>query len=145
MHSKYFLLKWAPSHNSTQENLSMNNLTVSNILSRLDPRADVPWGFMIYIVIVLSLITLFMQKENSPFLITLLLSGAIMASLIEKVQSLDRGWVISFQGFILRAVMLTFPLVVAGMTKTPKSRGFAIGAALMGGIYLFARWATNPR
>lgn len=119
----------------------MNNLTVSTILDKLNPMKDIPWGFMIYIVIVLCLITLFMQKENSPFLITLLLAGAVMAGLMEKISVFSPN---NFGAFILRTVMLTFPLIVAGMTKTPKSRGFAIGAALMGGLFLFARWATLP-
>ena len=119
----------------------MNNLQVNQILAKLSPANDVPWGFMIYTVIILCLITLFMQKENSPFLITLLLAGAVMAGLMEQIGVFTPN---NFGAFMLRTVMLTFPLVVAGMTKTPKSRGFAIGAAIMGGIFLFARWATLP-
>ncbi len=111
----------------------MNNPTVSNILDKLKP-TDI-WGFAIYIVIVLCLITLFMQKENSPFLITLLLAGGVMAALMEKIQ------VFALNNCV---VMMVFPLIVVGMTKTPKSRGFALGAALIAGLYLFGRWATLP-
>ena len=118
----------------------MNNLTVTNILDKLKP-IDL-WGWMIYIVIVLSLITLFMQKENSPFLITLLLAGGVMAALMEKIQVFSLN---NFGAFILRIIMMVFPLIVVGMTKSPKSRGFALGAAIMAGLYLFARWATLPK
>jgi hypothetical protein len=120
----------------------MNKIAVGQILSKLNPMNNIPWGFMIYIVIILCIITLFMQKENSPFLISLMLAGAILAGIMEQIAVFTPNF---FGAFILRIIMMVFPLVVAGMTKTPKSRGFAIGAALMGGLFLFARWATLPR
>src|SRR5258706_12415848 len=109
----------------------MNNPTVSNILDKLKP-TDI-WGFAIYIVIVLCLITLFMQKENSPFLITLLLAGGVMAAFMEKIQGFALN---NFGAFILRVFMMVFPLIVVGMRKKPKSRGFLVGAALKRGLYL---------
>jgi uncharacterized membrane protein YhaH (DUF805 family) len=133
-----------------------NQLDFNTILQRLNPFAatggDVLWGIWIYIIMALVFITLMLQDETKQkeihLNITILLSIVLLCCLVDKVAvgtgrrlyPLDRKQI---EVFFLRVPMFVFPIVIAGMTRTGKSRGWAIVAGILGGIYLFARWLTE--
>ena len=114
---------------------------VKQILARLQPN-DI-WGWWLYIIVILVLLTLLMQKQGSPLLGTLMLAGSIMSALILKVSTFSAYNF--FTSFIFTIVLWVFPLVVAGMTKSPKSRIPALLAAFLGAVFMFAKWATMPK
>ncbi len=135
----------------------MNNVQLTEILSRLGPNfqppyigyAFLPSALALYAMFFLALITQSMQK-TSTLTITMLMTTVMMATLIDKVAvgvpgGLPATGTASLPVFILRAPMFTFPLIVAGMTKSPKSRLPAILGGLIGGAYLFLRWFVDQR
>jgi hypothetical protein len=113
---------------------------------------DVVWGIWIYLIMALVFITLMLQDETKQkevhLQITILLSIVLLACLIDKVgvgtgrrnYPIDRKQI---EAFFLRVPMFVFPIVIAGMTRTGKSRGWGIVAGILGGIYLFARWLSE--
>lgn len=120
----------------------------SQVLQRLNPFADPSpiWGIFLYIIAILAIVTLVLQKNPSTTL-SILLSIVIMSALIDKVAT---GMIPEFspQGFtifVLRTGMFAIPLLVAGMTRTGKSRMPAIICGLLGGTYLFLRWFFDMR
>jgi hypothetical protein len=132
----------------------MSGLTLSKVLGALNPlqppNAAVA-GITLYVIAVLTLIGLFMQKEGSTR-DTIFLSIVLLGCLIDKIATTSTlmnqitGFTqTSFGIFIMRTLMFTLPLVVAGSTKAPKSRGVLIGAGALSAIYLFARWFFEIR
>ncbi len=118
-------------------------MDIHSILGRLSPNFPDPvHGWWIYIIIVLLFITMFMQRAGSALSITFLLAGAIMAGLIEKIQAFNHHPV-EFLAFAMVMLMVVFPLVVAGMTKSPKSRLPAILATILSLVYLIVLWASS--
>src|SRR5579859_3658221 len=118
--------------------ISDQNLNIQSFLVRLKP--GTLFGWWIYVILVLLIITMLMQKSGSSMTITLLLAASIMCGLIVKVQAFPPG---NFLGYVCAMLMAVFPLVVVGMTRTPKSRlpgGIAVVLAL---IFLVAFWASN--
>lgn len=93
-------------------------------------------GYVIYFLIFLYLITLFLQKK-SDFSITLLLAGAVMAALLDKIQAFR---IDSFGAFLMHVAMFAAPLIAGGMTKWERSRPPAIFAGVIGVLYFIARW-----
>jgi hypothetical protein len=93
-------------------------------------------GYVLYFLIFLYIVVLMFQKKSNLF-ITILMTIAIMCALIDKIDAIPRA---SFGVFIVRILMFTIPLVVAGMTKWEKARGPGILAGFIAVVYLFARW-----
>lgn len=117
------------------------------ILQRLAPSYPSPiYGITLYIIIILSIITLFLQKKSN-LQITILIAITVMCGLIDKINAWQtfNGANTQFVALMLRIVIFVVPLIVAGMTKWEKSRGPAILAGIIGGIYLFARWFFEQR
>src|SRR6266849_3972170 len=117
------------------------SIQLRNILNALKP-TDI-WGWWLYIIVVLVLITLLMQGERSPLLATIMLASSIMSALILKVTTFNIYNF--FTSFLFAVILWVFPLVVAGMTKNPKSRIPAVLAAFLGAVWMFAKWATMPK
>jgi hypothetical protein len=132
----------------------MPKLDVSTILTALNPTQPPEALFasiVCYLIALLTLVALFMQKEGSTR-DTVFLSIVIMACLIDKIAatSILRDKMPglthnSFIIFMIRVAMFVFPMIVAGSTKNEKSRPMLIGVGLLGGAYLFARWFFEIR
>lgn len=118
----------------------MPGLTLKEVLARLSPlEPNFLIGFSLYFIFILLIITMMLQRKSN-LNITLLLSAAIMCGLIDKVAT---GAVINprtFGVYALRIAMFIAPMIVAGMTRSPKSRLPAIIASLSAGAYMFLRW-----
>ena len=110
---------------------------MQQILGKLNVNSSVGIsGWVLYVLIFLYVIILMLQKKSNLF-ITILMTIAIMCALIDKIDALPHQ---SFGVFIVRILMFTIPLVVAGMTKWEKARGPGILAGFIAVVYLFARW-----
>ncbi len=114
---------------------------MQNILARLNITADFPWGYVLYFVIAMAVLTLMLQKQSN-LTITVLMAICIMAALLEKIQAIDP---FTIWAHLTRIAMFVMPLVVAGMTRTSRSRGPAILCGLTAAVYMFARWAQTPK
>jgi hypothetical protein len=99
-------------------------------------------GIWLYLIMILLVITMMMQKAGSSMMITLMLGGAIMCALIEKIQGFEKSNQI-FLAFGMCMLMTVFPLVVVGMTRSPKSRLPAGAAVLFSVIYLLFFWISH--
>ena len=114
---------------------------MQNILTKLNIQNDFPWGYVLYFIIAMAALTLVLQKQGN-LTITVLMSIAIMAALISKIEAIPRY---DLFAHLTRILMFVLPLVVAGMTRTPKSRGPAILAGLAAIIYMVAMWLQTPK
>ncbi len=105
------------------------------------------WDWMLYVIAVLALITLLLQGKKGSLTMTILLSAVILCALIDKVNLVNQQVYrkTTFGAYIVHIIMFVSPTVVAGMTKAPKSRGWAIMTAFMGAVYLFAFWFIEQR
>jgi|SRR5450432_3052118 hypothetical protein len=117
------------------------SLLLHNLQLKLAPN-DI-WGWWLYAVIVFVGIALLLQRQGSPLLGTVMLAGSIMSGLLLKITTFS---LYDFFGsFLFSIILWVFPLVVVGMTKSPKSRLPALIAAVLGAIWMFAKWATLPK
>ena len=123
------------------------------ILTKLSPLSNnQPWGFILYTVLVLIFITMLLQK-NAGLGITMLLSGVMLICVIDQVAPTSGSTAGYGSGssenyflpFMLRVAMFAIPLMVAGMTKSEKSRPFAILAFVIGVVYWLIRWTQIPK
>jgi hypothetical protein len=114
---------------------------MQNILTRLNIQNDFPWGYVLYFIIIMCVLALALQKQGTLTL-TILMSIAIMAALIEKIEALPKFDIFAH---LTRIVMFVMPLVFAGMTRTSRSRAPSALAALAAIIYMFARWVQTPK
>src|SRR4051794_26190672 len=127
----------------------MQQINFQEILHRLainyqGPSDALPWGYIIYTMMFLYVVTLFLQKKSN-LTITLLMGAALLCALLDKVaigqiSGFQKG---QFGAFFIRIIMFTVPLVVAGMTKWGKSRGPGILAGIIGAVYLLGRWYVD--
>ena len=130
------------------------HINLSQVIGALNPTQPPEMafaGWAIYVIAVLTFVCLLMQKEGSTR-DTVFLSIVIFSLLIDKIVAtsplrdtipgLDHA---SFGVFMIRVADLVFPMIVAGSTKTEKSRFPLILTGLLGGVYLFARWFFEIR
>ncbi len=125
---------------------------MSNILAALKP-VDF-WGYLVYLIILMDVLLLVLQKESNLFL-NFLMAIAILAGIINELGlnnpgtlTVQRGVLhdmldtqhYNFANFMLGVAMFVFPLVVVGMTKTARSRIPGILGVLLAGLFLFGRW-----
>jgi hypothetical protein len=119
-------------------------------------------GILVYIVIVMGILTLFMQGNKGTLMLTVFMAVSIMAGLIEELTtniartgaSFNMGSGVfrdmvtryppSFANFFVGIIMFVGPLVVAGMTKVGKARPPAILAFLSALLFLFIYWLGVP-
>ncbi len=134
--------------------LIAQQLSLAAVLNALKPINF--WGWLLYIVIVMDLLTMFLQKKGT-LMLTIFLSISILTAFINELGSnnpnigsggdvfssmLKTG---SFANWMIGILMFVFPLVVAGMTKTGRSRLPAILGGIFAMIYVFGRYATMPK
>ena|SRR5712692_2284745 len=130
------------------------HINLSQVLNALNPTQPPEMalaGWAIYVIAALTFVCLLMQKEGSTR-DTVFLSIVIFSLLIDKIVAtsalrdtipgMDHA---SFGVFMIRVADLVFPMIVAGSTKTEKSRFPLILTGLLGGVYLFARWFFEIR
>ncbi len=105
------------------------------------------WDWMVYIIAVLALITLLLQGKKGSLTMTIMLSAVILCCIIDKVNLVNQQLYSKreFGAYLVHIIMFVSPTVVAGMTKAPKSRGWAIMTALMAAVYLFGFWFIEQR
>jgi hypothetical protein len=111
------------------------------LLRALNITTDFPWGYVLYFIIFMAVLTLMLQKQSN-LTITIFMAICILAALIEKIQAVDK---FSIWAHLTRIVMFVMPLVSAGMTRTGRSRPPAIIAGVTAGIYMLLRWAMMPK
>lgn len=125
---------------------------MSSILTALKP-IDF-WGYLVYLIIVMDMLLIFLQKESNLFL-NVLMAAAILAGIINELGLNSQGTIslgtgvlhdmlvtdkFSFANFMLDVIMFVFPLIVVGMTKTPRSRIPGVLAVVLAGLFLFGHW-----
>ncbi|MHB8747877.1 MAG: hypothetical protein ACYDBJ_01655 [Aggregatilineales bacterium] len=125
---------------------------MSNILAALKP-IDF-WGYLVYLIILMDMLLIFLQKESNLFL-NILMAIAILAGIINELGLNNQGSLnvgsgvfsqmlvtnkFSFANFMLDVAMFVFPLIVVGMTKTPRSRIPGILGVVLAGLFLFRHW-----
>src|SRR5689334_4484533 len=99
-------------HSRNPEEALMDKLRP--LLDKLNITADFPWGYVLYFIIAMAVLTLMLQKQSN-LTITIFMAICIMAALIEKIQAIDQ---FSFFAHLTRIIMFIMPLVTAGMTRT---------------------------
>jgi hypothetical protein len=102
-------------------------------------------GYVLYTIIILVILSLALQKQ-STLQLTMMMSAVILCAIIDKINT--NGQLFDPKGFsayMIRIVMFVFPLVFAGMTRTPRSRNPAVVAGVIAMIYMFARWFGEMR
>lgn len=136
--------------------LIAQELTIASLLNALKPINL--WGWLLYLIIFLDVVTMLLQKQGTLQL-TIFLAISILAALINELgaNELARTTKMTpgvftdmlitgrFANWMIIVVMLIFPFVVAGMTKTGRSRLPAILAGIFSIIYLIGRYVTMPK
>ncbi len=111
-------------------------------------RPSSPWDWLLYIIAILALICLLLQGKKGTLSMTVLLSIVIVCAIVDKANGVAVPKIYppsGFTSFVVHILMFVSPTVVAGMTRAPKSRGWAIGAAVFAAVYLFGFWFVNQR
>ncbi len=132
--------------------LVAQQLNLNQLLYALKP-GDF-WGWLCYLVIVFDVLLLLLQKQ-SRLLLTVFIAISIVAALINELGSnglaggpgvfgdmLRRN---TFANWMVGIVMFVLPLVVVGMTKTPRSRLPGLLATVFAMIFVFGRWFLMPK
>jgi hypothetical protein len=115
---------------------------LAKIVAALGPNSPSPLiGWTIYIMAVLVMIGMMLQKKSNNT-VTLLLAGIILALLVDKIGVLPRS---SFGLYIVRIYIFVAPIFVVGMSKWPKSRPPLMLAAVIAFFYMFLRWFFEMR
>lgn len=117
------------------------NISLQDILVLLQPNGI--FDYVLYAVLLFTLITLFLQGEGA-LTITLMLAVVVIGIFIDKVQALP-GHKCSVFTLLIRITYFVIPLITAGLTRASKSRVWAILAAVLGLGYTFALWALEMR
>jgi O-antigen ligase len=124
-------------------------MSANDIFQRLNPINPVAimtvYGIWLYVVMLLALIMLFVQKTPSQP-VTLLLVATMLFALVDKVGVGHGGADLfpktgegSFPLFFIRIALFVFPLIATGVSKTPKSRPWGFICALLAAIYFLVR------
>ncbi len=118
---------------------------MSGFMRYLQP--NTAWDWLLYIILVLALITLLLQGKKGSLTMTVMLSAVVLCCIIDKVNLVNQQLYpsTSFAAYVIHIVMFVSPTVVAGMTRAPKSRGWAIMDAILAGVYMFGFWFAVQR
>lgn len=119
----------------------LGNITIQDVLFLLQPRDF--FDYLLYAILLFSLITLFLQGEGA-LTVTIMLAVVVIAIFIDKVGALP-GHPCGVFTLLIRITYFVIPLITAGVTRAPKSRMWAVLAAVLGLAYTFALWALEMR
>ncbi len=123
-------------------------LDIQDIIAALGPNSEpgLIWNILLYLIFFLALATMFMQSDKQ-LLPTLMMAGVAFAAVLDKLQVLRNRVVLTqdFGTLLLHIVILTFPLIVAGITRAHKSRPPAIFTGILGGLLFFGFWFFEQR
>lgn len=118
--------------------------------------SEIHWDIALYWLFFINIVLLMMQPSGSS-MVTILGVIVLMSVMIDKVKAfgymMDTGPYspdkcheqIFIGTYLIRVAMFAIPLSIAGMTKSPKSRGVGILAGISGGAYMFVRWYMEQR
>jgi len=110
---------------------------------------------LVWLMVVMYVLVLLLQKESNVFL-NILMAIALLCGIINELSlhpgSLNVGGGFqplltpgTFVNFLTTVAMFVFPLVVVGMTKTPRSRFPGILGVIMAVLFIFWSWLTYWR
>ena len=132
------------------------SLSIGSMLSALVPTSI--WGFLLYIVLIMDIVTMVMQKESN-LMLTIFLAISILSAFLDELglnayaSHLDIGTGFfkqvmttdgtSFANWMVGVLMFVLPLVVVGMSNAPKSRFPGILAVIAAGLFVFGRWVFS--
>lgn len=119
----------------------LSGLSAQDVLVLLQPTNF--FDYVLYAILLFTIITLFLQGEGA-LTITMMLAVVVIGIFIDKVQALP-GHKCSVFTLLIRITYFVIPLITAGLTRAPKSRIWAILAAVLGLGYTFALWALEMR
>lgn len=133
----------------------MGNISLQTILFWLGPSSGNPFfNILLYIIFFGALITLFRMPDKN-LLPTLLIATVLLTSVIVKINTSVRPPVQpileekEFGAFILNVILLTFPLLTAGLIRTRQKKGGVVAPALVtalfGGVFFFMFWFIVQR
>lgn len=125
----------------------MNSIRLDDVLARLSPMNPSPlWGWTLYILALLMVITLFMQKKSS-MIITSMTAIFILAVFIDKllVGSFPNLGKRDFLTFAMRTLFVVIPFMTIGISRWEKSIPPAAIAGILGFGYLIGRWFLEMR
>ncbi len=117
---------------------------------------EIHWDIALYWLFFINVVLLMIQPSGSST-VTILGVIVLMSIMIDKVKAfgymMDTGPYTPDQcheqifigTYLIRVAMFAVPLSIAGMTKSPKSRGLAVVAGVSGGAYMFVRWYMEQR
>jgi hypothetical protein len=117
----------------------LEGITVQEILALLVPSSL--WDYLLYIILLFALITLFMQPEGSIG-VTIIMAIVVVGIFIDKVHAFP-GHRCNFGTLLVRITYFVAPLITAGISKNPKSRMPAVITAVLGLGYTFLLWAME--
>ena len=134
------------------------DFSLSALINALKPQGVTEFfGIIIYVVILLDIAALVLTKESN-LLLTVLLAASILFGIILEMSINDPNHILSnglgsfrvfmqaipetIENFFLGVIMFLGPLVVAGMTRTPRARLPAVLGAIAAGVYVFGFWLT---
>lgn len=130
---------------------------MSGFLNALNPMTGTnpALGVVIWLMILMYILMLLLQKESNLTL-NLLMAIAIVCGIINELRLNNTGTLNvgsgvfhdiltprpNFANYFTAVLMFVLPLVVVGMTKTPRSRFPGILGVLMAGLFIFWSWLT---
>jgi len=125
----------------------MQGIDPQQILQLLGPRTGVGLLFdiILYLIFILGIIGLFMQSDKQ-LIATLLVAGALLATVLAKLQFFDNQLVLGIYGFgalIINALLLITTALAAGITKAKRSRPILVIMAILAAVYFFLYWALT--
>jgi hypothetical protein len=115
----------------------MDNISGQEILRLLGPSSDrLFFDILLYVSFFFSLIMMFTQGDKA--LLTTIISAATMLLIV--LAKLRVFVPLEFGTFVVNAGIFLLPILVAGMTRAPKSRPPAVLAGIAGAIHFFLFW-----
>lgn len=125
-------------------------MNAQDFLRRLNPLGsgglDAIYGIMLYIILFLSLIFLFRQTRPNQAVMLLMVAQMVFIIIDKVAVGTFSGALLrprSFETFLLRTCIFVFPLLCAGITRSPKSRPWGLMAFGIAATYFLIRGFTD--
>ena len=119
------------------------DINPQEILAALGPRSGPAFVYdmFLYVIFVLSLITMFAQSDKQ-MVPTLLIGGAAACSVIAKLDVIPPK---AFGMLIVNAGILVLPFLTAGITKAKKTIPLCVIIGVLGAIHFAMFWFFSQR